>query len=77
MFLTLTVLSGSCGQKVDDCAPLTPYSSLPCRAFQGTAMSTLYPSLEDLKVDQVIQVSVQARVSLGPQMEPSGVRTPG
>lgn len=35
-------------------------------------MSTLYPSLEDLKVDQAIQVRRQARVSLGPLMEPSG-----
>lgn len=33
-------------------------------------MSTLYPSLEDLKVDQAIQVSHQARVSLGPLVEP-------
>lgn len=29
-------------------------------------MSALYPSLEDLKVDQIIQVSHQAHVSLDP-----------
>lgn len=33
-------------------------------------MSTLYPSLEDLKMDQAIQVSHQARVGLGPLMGP-------
>lgn len=40
--------------------PLTPHPSspsVPCRAFHGAAMSTLYPSLEDLKMDQAIQVS--------------------
>lgn len=55
--------------------PLTPRSSspsVPCRVFHGAAMSTLYPSLEDLKVDQAIQVRRQAHVSLGPLMEPSG-----
>lgn len=35
-------------------------------------MATLYPSLEDLKVDQAIQVRHPAHVSLGPLMEPSG-----
>lgn len=34
-------------------------------------MTTLYPSLEDLKVDQAIQVNRQARVGLGPLREPS------
>ncbi|XP_054946656.1 syntenin-2 isoform X6 [Physeter macrocephalus] len=38
--------------------PLSPQPSspsVPCRVFQRAAMSTLYPSLEDLKVDQAMQ----------------------
>lgn len=46
--------------------PSAPHS-VPCRVFQATAMATLYPSLEDLKVDQAMQVTCQA-VSLGALM---------
>ncbi|XP_054946659.1 syntenin-2 isoform X9 [Physeter macrocephalus] len=43
--------------------PLSPQPSspsVPCRVFQRAAMSTLYPSLEDLKVDQAMQAEARA-----------------
>ncbi|XP_049555842.1 syntenin-2 isoform X4 [Orcinus orca] len=43
--------------------PLSPQPSspsVPCSVFQRAAMSTLYPSLEDLKVDQAMQAEARA-----------------
>lgn len=52
--------------------PQTPMSPSPGTAAAAAAMATLYPSLEDMKGHQLLQVSISAAALGGGEQTPTG-----